>query len=162
VPRGARRPAARRAARRVRQPLHAAHPRGPAREHRGALPEGFTAKLQLQNAGAVLNPARKVLYDKIAKPTDKTVATQASRQPISNIKSSIGINEKFIYLKDLFKNNINDYNEALEKLNNFDSYEEAEDFFQDLKQKYGWDPDSKSFQGLADLLSRRYLHNASS
>jgi hypothetical protein len=102
------------------------------------------------------------LYDKIAKPTDKTVATQASRQPISNIKSSIGINEKFIYLKDLFKNNINDYNEALDKLNNFESYEEAEDFFQDLKQKYGWDPDSKSFQGLADLLSRRYLHNASS
>ncbi|MEZ5174412.1 MAG: hypothetical protein R2850_13135 [Bacteroidia bacterium] len=102
------------------------------------------------------------LYDKIAKPGEKTVATQASRQPISNIKSAIGINEKFIYLKDLFKNNINDYNEALDKLNNFDNYEEAEDYFQDLKLKYGWDPDSKSFTGLADLLSRRYLHNASS
>ncbi|MCB0820000.1 MAG: hypothetical protein KDC13_05225, partial [Bacteroidetes bacterium] len=102
------------------------------------------------------------LYDKIAKPGEKTVATQASRQPISNIKSAIGINEKFIYLKDLFKNNINDYNEALDKLNNFDNYEEAEDYFQDLKLKYGWDPDSKSFTGLADLLNRRYLHNASS
>jgi len=127
-------------------------------------------KIEFKPENPSSEPARKEslfdkaasLYDKIAKPTDKTVATQASRQPISNIKSSIGINEKFIYLKDLFKNNINDYNEALEKLNNFDSYEEAEDFFQDLKQKYGWDPDSKSFQGLADLLSRRYLHNASS
>ena len=127
-------------------------------------------KIEFKPDNQSSEPARKEslfdkaasLYDKIAKPTDKTVATQASRQPISNIKSSIGINEKFIYLKDLFKNNINDYNEALEKLNNFDSYEEAEDFFQDLKQKYGWDPDSKSFQGLADLLSRRYLHNASS
>ena len=100
------------------------------------------------------------LYDKIAKPTDKTVATAATRQPISNIKSSIGINEKFTFLKDLFKNNVNDYNEALDKLNNFDSYSDAEDYFQDLKSKYNWDSEGKSFQGLADLLNRRYLHNA--
>lgn len=99
------------------------------------------------------------LYDKIAKPGDKTVAGQATRQPVSNIKGSIGINEKFAYLKELFKNNVNDYNEALDKLNNFDSYADAEDYFQDLKAKYNWDPESKSFQGLADLLNRRYLHN---
>lgn len=100
------------------------------------------------------------LYDKIAKPGDKTVAGQATRQPVSNIKGSIGINEKFAYLKELFKNNVNDYNEALDKLNNFDSYGDAEDYFQELKSKYSWDPESKSFQGLADLLNRRYLHNA--
>jgi hypothetical protein len=98
------------------------------------------------------------LYDKITKPAEKTVAGQASRQPISNIKAAIGINEKFLYLKELFKNNVNDYNEALEKLNNFDSYMEAEDFFQELKNKYSWNPESKSFQGLAELLNRRYLH----
>jgi hypothetical protein len=100
------------------------------------------------------------LYDKIAKPVDKTLGGQATRQPVSNIKAAIGINEKFAYLKELFKNNVNDYNEALEKLNNFESYAEAEDFFQELKSKYAWDPESKSFQGLADLLNRRYLHNA--
>ena len=100
------------------------------------------------------------LYDKIAKPAEKTVATQASQNPISNIKSSIGINEKFAYLKDLFKNNMVEYNEALDKLNNFENYGEAEDFFQELKAKYSWDPESKSFQGLAELLNRRYLHNA--
>jgi len=100
------------------------------------------------------------LYDKIAKPTDKTVVGQATRQPVSNIKAAIGINDKFAYLKELFKNNVNDYNEALEKLNNFENYAEAEDFFQELKAKYEWDPESKSFQGLADLLNRRYLHNA--
>jgi hypothetical protein len=99
------------------------------------------------------------LYDKIAKPVDKTLAGQATRQPVSNIKAAIGINEKFAYLKELFKNNVNDYNEALEKLNNFESYSEAEDFFQELKAKYDWDSESKSFQGLADLLNRRYLHN---
>ena len=100
------------------------------------------------------------LYDKIAKPAEKTVANQASQNPISNIKSSIGINEKFAYLKDLFKNNMPEYNEALDKLNNFENYAEAEDYFQELKAKYSWDPESKSFQGLAELLNRRYLHNA--
>lgn len=97
------------------------------------------------------------LYDKIAKPVDKSIASQASKQPISNIKAAIGINEKFTYLKELFKNNINDYNESLEKLNNFDNYTAAEDYFQELKTKFNWDPDSKSFQGLADLMARRYL-----
>ena len=99
------------------------------------------------------------LYDKIAKPAEKTVASQANKQPISNIKAAIGINEKFGYLKDLFKNNVNEYNSALDKLNNFDNYEEAEDYFQELKTKYEWNPDGKSFQGLAELLNRRYLHS---
>jgi len=97
------------------------------------------------------------LYDKIAKPIDKSIASQASKQPISNIKAAIGINEKFTYLKELFKNNITDYNESLEKLNNFDNYAAAEDYFQELKSKFNWNPDSKSFQGLADLMGRRYL-----
>ena len=101
------------------------------------------------------------LYDKIAKPVaEKTVTNTANRQPISNIKSAIGINEKFIYLKELFKNNVTDYNESLEKLNNFDSYSDAEDCFQEMKAKYSWDPESKSFQGLAELLNRRYLFNS--
>lgn len=100
------------------------------------------------------------LYDKIAKPVEKTVASQAAQNPISNIKASIGINEKFAYLKELFKNKQEEYNEALDKLNNFESYSEAEDYFQELKAKYSWDPESKSFQGLAELLNRRYLHNA--
>jgi hypothetical protein len=100
------------------------------------------------------------LFDKISKPAEKTVASAATRQPISNIKAAIGINEKFAYLKDLFKNNVNEYNQALDKLNNFDNYTEAEDYFQELKAKYSWDPETKSFQGLADLLSRRYLHSS--
>lgn len=100
------------------------------------------------------------LFDKISKPVEKTVASAATRQPISNIKAAIGINEKFAYLKDLFKNNVNEYNQALDKLNNFDNYTEAEDYFQELKAKYSWDPETKSFQGLADLLSRRYLHSS--
>jgi hypothetical protein len=99
------------------------------------------------------------LYDKIAKPAEKSLASQASQNPISNIKSSIGINEKFAYLKELFKNKQEEYNEALDKLNNFENYSEAEDYFQELKLKYSWDPESKSFQGLAELLNRRYLHN---
>lgn len=97
------------------------------------------------------------LYDKISKPTDKSIAAHHSRQPISNIKSTIGINDKFIYLKELFKGNVEEYGAALDKLNDFDTYADAEDYFQELKEKYEWDSESKSFQGLAELLMRRYL-----
>lgn len=97
------------------------------------------------------------LYDKIAKPTDKSIAATHSRQAISNIKAAIGINDKFIYLKELFKGNVEEYGAALDKLNDFDSYADAEDYFQELKEKHNWDPDSKPFQGLAELLMRRYL-----
>jgi hypothetical protein len=100
------------------------------------------------------------LYDKIAKPGEKSPVTTAGRQSVSNIKAAIGINEKFTYLKELFKNNVAEYNEALDKLNDFENDADAEDFFQELKEKYNWDSESKSFQGLADLLFRRYLHNA--
>lgn len=88
---------------------------------------------------------------------DNTVANKLRGKGIANIKSAIGINDKFQYLNDLFKGNVQDYNESLDALNNFSTLEEAEAHFNVLRSKFGWDMENTSATGLYELVIRRYV-----
>lgn len=89
--------------------------------------------------------------------TDNTLANKLRSKPITNIKSAIGINDKFQYLNDLFKGSVQDYNESLDALNNFGSLPEAEAHFNQLRVKFGWDMENPSASGLYELVVRRHL-----
>jgi len=99
------------------------------------------------------------LFDE--KPTvnveDNSVANKLRGKSITSIKAAIGINDKFQYLNDLFKGNVQDYNESLDSLNNFSTIEQAEAHFNALRSKFGWDMENNSAAGLYDLVIRRYL-----
>jgi hypothetical protein len=89
--------------------------------------------------------------------TDNTLANKLRSKPITNIKSAIGINDKFQYLNDLFKGSVQDYNESLDALNNFSTLGEAEAHFNQLRVKFGWDMENPSASGLYELVVRRHL-----
>lgn len=89
--------------------------------------------------------------------TDNSLANKLRSKPITNIKSAIGINDKFQYLNDLFKGSVQDYNESLDALNNFGSLAEAEAHFNQLRVKFGWDMENPSASGLYELVVRRHL-----
>ena len=89
--------------------------------------------------------------------TDNSIANKLRGKAITSIKAAIGINDKFQYLNDLFKGNVQDYNESLDSLNNFSTLEEAEAHFNSLRSKFGWDMENNSATGLYDLVIRRYL-----
>lgn len=114
-------------------------------------------------APAVSNITTQVVPPPVAQPTvnevgvDNTMANSLRVRPIASIKAAIGINEKFQYLNDLFKGNVQDYNESLDSLNNFTSLADAEAHFNQLRQKFSWDLENSSAAGLYELVVRRYL-----
>jgi hypothetical protein len=89
--------------------------------------------------------------------TDNSLANRLRSKPITNIKSAIGINDKFQYLNDLFKGSVQDYNESLDALNNFSNLPDAEAHFNILRVKYGWDMENPSTAGLYELVVRRHV-----
>lgn len=93
----------------------------------------------------------------VANQPDNTLVNKLRGKAITNIKSAIGINDKFQYLNDLFKGNVQDYNESLDALNNFSTLEQAESHFNALRSKFGWDMENTSAAGLYELVLRRYL-----
>jgi hypothetical protein len=81
----------------------------------------------------------------------------AHSQPISDLKQAINLNDKLLYIKDLFNGYNLAYSEAIDILNRFSSFHEAENF---LKSNYAvknhWDAKQATADKFYELLRRRY------
>ncbi len=66
------------------------------------------------------------LYDMIKEIKNNTdLVTYLANQPIKNISKSITLNDKIMFINELFSGDSNQYSEAIEKLNNAANLEEA-------------------------------------
>lgn len=75
---------------------------------------------------------------------------------IKNIKSAIGINEKFLFINELFDGNLQKYNQSIEKLDSIATKEEAEQFIEQLDSELNWDQESTAREKLLVFIDRRY------
>lgn len=87
---------------------------------------------------------------------DNTLAGKWNTNPISDLKSAIGINDKFSFLHTLFKGKVDNYNEAIEKLNTASGSDEAAQYFQFLSSEYNWDVKSPEYLKLKEFVGRRF------
>lgn len=80
-----------------------------------------------------------------------------SAQPISDLKQAITLNDKLLYIKDLFNGYNLAYSEALDILNRFSSFDEAENFLKtSYAAKNNWDAKPATAEKFYALLKRRY------
>lgn len=77
--------------------------------------------------------------------------------PITDLKSAITLNDKLLFVKDLFNGYSLAYSEAIEILNRFTGLEEADTF---LKKNYAtknnWENKPQTAEKFYELLKRRY------
>lgn len=101
----------------------------------------------------------KSINARIAKgQTKESLADKHAKNPIANLEKSIGINQKFSFIKHLFNNDKTAYAEALQMLNSCAGFLEADDYVQNqLKKKYNWDEEALHVIKFIDLVERRYL-----
>jgi hypothetical protein len=85
--------------------------------------------------------------------TNEDIGEKLQQQPISDIKSAIGINDKFLYINELFGGSAEEFETIVNLLNQFTSMDEA----QQSLEKYGWVQDNETTQSFVSLVSRRYL-----
>ncbi len=96
--------------------------------------------------------------DKIAgAQEDKSIAEKLQQHPVSDLKKSIGINEKFAFINELFDGDMDGYNSAIEQLNTSLTFNDAMHVLSNqLAAKYNWSNDGESFLQLKNLLERRF------
>jgi len=88
---------------------------------------------------------------------DKSIAEKLQHHPVSDLKKSIGINEKFAFINELFDGDLDGYNSAIEQLNNAGNIQEATGILNNqLSEKYNWSNDGLSFMQLKHLIERRF------
>lgn len=101
---------------------------------------------------------KTTLHDKMSTGrTDRSVADNLQNKPLTDLKKSIGINEKFVFVKELFEGDHQLFNNSIEKLNSFSAYEQARrHLFEELAGQMNWNMESKAFHELSDLVKRRF------
>ena len=104
-----------------------------------------------------VNQEQESLNDKFAENVEKTsLADRLSKKPISDLVKAIGLNQKFLFMNDLFEGENNYYKEAITNLNTFASFIEADEYINTLKMRHNWDASSSTLKEFIELVERRY------
>ena len=78
--------------------------------------------------------------------------------PVVDVRTHIGINDKYLYLSELFNNDKSAYDEAIKRLNTFTSLQAATKWVDaELVPKYNWDKENETVQSFYGLLNNCFL-----
>jgi hypothetical protein len=98
------------------------------------------------------------LNEKLKEEDRTTLKEQLKKQPIEDLPSSIGINQRFRFISVLFNDDGAAFEDAVEKLNSFSSFIEADEYVQNnLKSRFDWQMKDPAVKEMIELIERRYL-----
>ena len=85
--------------------------------------------------------------------TCNDLSSKLQTAPLSSISSSIGLNDRFLYIRELFKSDNVLYNNTIKHLDSADSLEEALYY---IHHHFDWDKKNETAQNLINLVHRRH------
>lgn len=102
-------------------------------------------------------PSKPDLNEQYSEEEDPSLSEQLKKQPIADLLTAIGLNERYLYANELFGGDIEDFRNVVRTLNEFNSGEEAIAYFdQQLCVSYGWSADNELVKAIRTLVQRRY------
>lgn len=85
------------------------------------------------------------------------IASFLTETPVKDLKKAISINERAVFLNDLFRGDVDMYERSIKTINNFRILPEAEYWIErELKIKLGWDEKAVAVQQFNQLVKRRF------
>lgn len=90
--------------------------------------------------------------------TSKTLAEKLHHKPIKDLKAAIGINEKFLFVNQLFDGNLQNYSASIERINSTIDLSAAKQIAADLAGQLNWDDNNEHVKNFMELVERRFSH----
>lgn len=80
-----------------------------------------------------------------------------NESPVRDLKKAIGINDRFVFISELFRGDETMYERSIKTINSFRIFPEAEYWIErELKVKLGWDDSKECTQHFYQLIKRRF------
>lgn len=101
----------------------------------------------------------RTLHDYLSEqsPQSTTLADIQRKNKIGSIREHIGVNQRYMFIRELFGNDPQEYQQAISELDKRESYVEAFNFLRhEFAQKYRWKMDSEEVVELLEIVSKRY------
>ncbi|MDY0255281.1 MAG: hypothetical protein RBR30_12860 [Tenuifilaceae bacterium] len=99
---------------------------------------------------------KKKFRNEILGSGKKDMASHLKNKPISDLTKAIGINDKFLFTKELFNGNAELYANSIKQLN---SYTNINDALIYIQENFSWDESNEAANQLIDLVRRKLLHD---
>jgi 5'-deoxynucleotidase YfbR-like HD superfamily hydrolase len=96
--------------------------------------------------------AQTSINDTISKPKSPTSVKQ---QPITSIAKTIGINDRFLFIREFFDGDTALFSQAVKKLDAMDNIEDAKKYIRTVIKN--WDETAEPAQLFLSIVQRRYL-----
>jgi hypothetical protein len=122
------------------------------------LKEGKT--FEFENEGMLHEKFKKqdaTINDKLKGDKSPSLADNLQNTKINDLAKSVSLNQRFVFIKELFNGNLDNYEKALNNLNSFESWEEANQFIEEeLATEYNWDISKKSVEEFNSIVQRKF------
>lgn len=97
---------------------------------------------------------RKFRNEVIAEQHQKIdMQSKLQNKPITDLAKAIGINDKFLFIKELFGGNADLYNQTIKHLNQVTDLNEA---IIHIQENFDWDADNETAMAFIDLVRRKF------
>jgi hypothetical protein len=104
----------------------------------------------------VMATSQSSLNEKL-KEEVKEVAHVLNDAPVRDLRRAIGINDRFVFISELFRNDEVMYERSIKTINSFRILPEAQYWIErELKVKLGWDENKESTRHFYQLVKRRF------
>mgnify|MGYP001548769903 CR=1 FL=1 len=102
----------------------------------------------------------KELNEQLGQPGEEW-AHKMQSTPIDNLASAIGINDRYLFISELFRGDESMYERSIITLNKFNSFPEAHAWSErELRLKLGWDTQNPITQQFEQLIKRRFMNRS--
>lgn len=96
------------------------------------------------------------IHDQL-KQQENNVSASFQETPIRDLKKAIGINDRYLFINELFRGDETMYERSLKTINGFAIFPEAQYWIQrELKVKLGWNDRSETVDHFHQLVKRRF------
>ncbi|WKN44488.1 hypothetical protein [Tunicatimonas pelagia] len=108
---------------------------------------------------AVVPTDPRTLHDYLSEQSsaNTTLTDIQKKHKIGSIREYIGVNQRYMFIRELFGNDPQEYQQAIYELDQKQSYVEAFNFLRhEFAQKHHWKMDSEEVVELLEIVSKRY------
>lgn len=111
----------------------------------------------VQSDELVEDPSSKPTLNEVLAGKNKSNSAQIDKPSITDLKQGVNLNDKLLYIKDLFNGYNLAYNEAIEIANKLPNFESADNFFQkNYAVKNNWAEKQDTTDRFYQLLNQRF------
>jgi hypothetical protein len=122
-----------------------------------ASPAAAEAKVLAKELNDAIAPTAATSLNESLKTAKTELADTLTGSPIKDLKKAIGVNDKFLFINELFRGDEAMYERSLKTINNFNVFQEAEYWIvRELKIKLAWEDSKETTKHFFQLVRRRF------